>query len=730
MKIAGNNYNNAISLLLFFTLLHGEKSIELHSISSSIKVDGIIELDEWSNAQVAEGFVEIMPRDNFPSLTNTKVLVTYDKEYLYLAFYAIDNPKKIRATQSKRDDIEDDDRVGVILDPRNDGIVAYTFSSNAYGNQHDGQKFGDRDRKGWDALWLSAGRLTDSGYEVEMGIPFSIFGISDTDDFHWRISFFRIVPRNDSERLNFWTSVNRNDKCDICQLGHLYGIKDINAKAPIELLPSIIGSYEDKIFGDIGLGVSFPIAKETTVEITFNPDFSQVESNATKIDLNSQTSLSYRETRPFFNEGIDLFNMGSGWKPKTRAVYTRSINQPIVASKILGHYKNIQYGYLGAIDQNSIIIVPFKDFGDTSDNLGKSITNIFRGKYIIKNGSYLGSILSDKRYKDGSGTLGGIDGIFRFNDNLKLDWQLLLSKTNEPNDTTLSTNINGYTFDNGSYSSDFDKETYSGHGLYLSLESEKRNNSMTLMYAERSSTFRADNGYIDFNDRRNVTINRGISLYPENTLFEKINFWLGIGRIYFYDWSPNQDWIYIGHSARMLGQLSYDIALLAQNEIYKGIQFYNNYSMMFELEKDFSKNIAIEIEPQFGTEIIREDVPYQARNISLGAELNIKLMNRIKLNFKLDQSQSMSFDSNEEIYSDQIFRLKFEYQKDYSLNFRLVTQYHKYYQMLDIQPLISYQPGPFTIFYVGTSISYERVGSQWLEDYAQVYVKAQKLFSI
>ena len=135
MKIAGNNYNNAISLLLFFTLLHGEKSIELHSISSSIKVDGIIELDEWSNAQVAEGFVEIMPRDNFPSLTNTKVLVTYDKEYLYLAFYAIDNPKKIRATQSKRDDIEDDDRVGVILDPRNDGIVAYTFSSNAYAKE-------------------------------------------------------------------------------------------------------------------------------------------------------------------------------------------------------------------------------------------------------------------------------------------------------------------------------------------------------------------------------------------------------------------------------------------------------------------------------------------------------------------------------------------------------------------------------------------------------------------
>ena len=99
----------------------------------------------------------------------------------------------------------------------------------------------------------------------------------------------------------------------------------------------------------------------------------------TKIDINSQTALSYPETRPFFNEGIDLFNTGSfGWKPKVRTVYTRSINQPILAAKVLGQKGNTQYGYLGSSDRNGAFIVPFNDFGGTTTNLGESNANIFR----------------------------------------------------------------------------------------------------------------------------------------------------------------------------------------------------------------------------------------------------------------------------------------------------------------------------------------------------------------
>ena len=109
--------------------------------------------------------------------------------------------------------------------------------------------------------------------------------------------------------------------------------------------------------------------------------------------------------------------------------------------------------------------------------------------------------------------------------------------------------------------------------------------------------------------------------------------------------------------------------------------------------------------------------------------MNLRPSNELKFNFKLDQSRSTKFETGEEVYSDLIARARFEYQATAALNFRLVSQYHDYYDTFDIQPLISYQPGPFSIFYIGTSRSYDREGTKWKESYGQIYLKVQKLFS-
>ena len=95
----------------------------------------------------------------------------------------------------------------------------------------------------------------------------------------------------------------------------------------------------------------------------------------------------------------------------------------------------------------------------------------------------------------------------------------------------------------------------------------------------------------------------------------------------------------------------------------------------------------------------------------------------------MDQSKSIRFENDEVVYSDMIARARFEYQATTFLNFRLVAQYHLYYDTFDIQPLISYQPGPFSIFYLGTSRSYDTSLSGWQESYGQIYLKVQKLFS-
>ena len=152
---------------------------------------------------------------------------------------------------------------------------------------------------------------------------------------------------------------------------------------------------------------------------------------------------------------------------------------------------------------------------------------------------------------------------------------------------------------------------------------------------------------------------------------------------------------------------------------------------MFSFDKNISKKVSVEFEPQFGTEIIRwADEPYQARNVGVGGEINLKPSNEFKINLDVNFSRSTDFDTKEEIYSDLISRLRLEYQATSALNFRFVTQYHDYEKKIDVQPLISYQLDPFSIYYIGTSLSYEKSGKNWDENFGQVYVKIQKLFSI
>ena len=122
-----------VIVIFLSTILFAEKTINFDSVNNSIIIDGIIEESEWANAKVAEDFVEINPGiKNLPAIASTNVRVAYDKKNLYVAFKAFDDPELIRVNQSKRDDIADDDRLIVSLDPRNDGVVEHYLSCLLY----------------------------------------------------------------------------------------------------------------------------------------------------------------------------------------------------------------------------------------------------------------------------------------------------------------------------------------------------------------------------------------------------------------------------------------------------------------------------------------------------------------------------------------------------------------------------------------------------------------------
>ncbi|NIQ52314.1 MAG: hypothetical protein GWN71_02170, partial [Gammaproteobacteria bacterium] len=178
------------------------------------------------------------------------------------------------------------------------------------------------------------GRITERGYQVEMAIPFSSLRFPDRAEQAWRINLLRNLPRASRHQM-VWAGLDLNDPCILCQSGSLLGIEGVRPGGRLELLPAVVASragslrdpsdpassFEDgDVNAGLSLGVRYPFSAGWTAELAINPDFSQVESDAAQIDVNTTFALFFPERRPFFQEGSDLFNT---WM---RAVYTRSIN--------------------------------------------------------------------------------------------------------------------------------------------------------------------------------------------------------------------------------------------------------------------------------------------------------------------------------------------------------------------------------------------------------------------
>ncbi len=241
--------------------------------------------------------------------------------------------------------------------------------------------------------------------------------------------------------------------------------------------------------GEPSLTARYALASNAMVEATVNPDFSQVESDAAQIDVNSNFALFYPEKRPFFQEGADLFDT---W---LEAVYTRSINDPSIAGKLTGRSGGTSFAVLSARDMHSPIILPFEEFSAFLSN-GRSVSNVVRVKQEVGEQTHVGLVATDRRYDDGgSGSLAGLDGRLRLNGQLSLEAQYLLTFTEEPEDTNLTRGLNRVTFDDGRHTAAFDGERYRGHALYAGLARDGRSWALNLRYYDRSPTFRAENGF-------------------------------------------------------------------------------------------------------------------------------------------------------------------------------------------------------------------------------------------
>ena len=216
-----------------------------------------------------EGFTQREPRDGEPSTQHTEAYMGYDEKNFYVVFIAFDKERsKIRARLTRRDDLSEDDRVGIHLDTYHDQRRTYTFTSNPYGIQMDGRWVdggsGSPYNNSYDTLWHSQAQLTPEGYVVWMAIPFKSLRFTSEVKQTWGIYFQRSIMRVDEYAT--WPHISSRVEGRVHQAATLVGLENISPGRNMQVIPSRLFS----VFPLPGRGWTLPnssrIMRNPTVE--------------------------------------------------------------------------------------------------------------------------------------------------------------------------------------------------------------------------------------------------------------------------------------------------------------------------------------------------------------------------------------------------------------------------------------------------------------------------------
>lgn len=333
-------YSCIIFLLLACASIFGQSENESYSLKinesdSTIKIDGLLNESTWKNADTASGFYQNSPFDTGYAVSPTKVMMTYDNNNLYIAAicYNTTGKKNIVRTLKRDYSFSNGDAFQVIFDPFDDRTNGFVFGTNPYGVQQEGLITGGGNWGAsftWDNKWFTKVKRYKDKWIVEMAIPFKSIRFKGGVE-RWRINF----ARNDVKRneVSTWSPVPRNfSVTTLTFCGNLNWDKPVSKTGTnISVIPYTIGNanrnflendeqynYDFNAGGDAKVAVTSSL----NLDLTVNPDFSQVEADQQVTNL-SRFSIFYPEKRQFFLENSDLF--GSRGFSKIRPFFSRKI---------------------------------------------------------------------------------------------------------------------------------------------------------------------------------------------------------------------------------------------------------------------------------------------------------------------------------------------------------------------------------------------------------------------
>jgi hypothetical protein len=330
-------------------------SVAITRLSRPPRIDDFLSGTSPFGYTAVTGFRQRTPGDGDPASHEAIAYLAYDQTNLYVVFVCDDEPGKVRAHLAKREEITNDDTVAVFLDTFHDQRRAYVFASNALGVQRDGiVTEGQNTDYGFDTLWHAEGRLTADGFIVLMAIPFKSLRFSGTPVQHWGIALNRQIVRTNED--TYWPYITDRTAGFLQQIAMLDGVEHVSPGRNLQLIPYValararvldraIPMFVNENDTRGGLDSKIVIKDAFTVDLTMNPDFSQVESDDPQVTINQRYEVFFPEKRPFFIENAGFF------RTPLNLFFSRRIVDPRVGARVTGKIGNWDIGVLATDDR-------------------------------------------------------------------------------------------------------------------------------------------------------------------------------------------------------------------------------------------------------------------------------------------------------------------------------------------------------------------------------------------
>ncbi|WP_405383399.1 DUF5916 domain-containing protein [Maribacter sp. LLG6340-A2] len=319
-------YISTLVLLLFCFQAYAQdinKSFIVKQVNTRIVPDGILDEPQWSTAKPATNFWQYFPLDSVQASKQTEIKMLYDDNNLYVGItvYTAGNDYAIQSL--KRDfRAGNSDNITLLFDTFNDGNNAFLFGINPYGVRREGLvSGGGLNLNGftisWDVKWKGDSKIYDGYYTSEMVIPLTAFKFKEGET-KWRFNSYRFDTQ--SNENSTWMNIPQNQNIyGLTFMGDMIFENPLgNYRTPLAFIPYVntitqedFELQETNTTLKVGGDVKIPIGNSMNLDVTVNPDFSQVEVDDQVTNL-TRFEVSLPEKRQFFIDNSDLFGSFGG----------------------------------------------------------------------------------------------------------------------------------------------------------------------------------------------------------------------------------------------------------------------------------------------------------------------------------------------------------------------------------------------------------------------------------